>query len=75
MELPVPAAAPEQLPVNHSQLAPVPRLPPFTVKVAVEPVQSVPDDAVADAGFELTELTLMVVDTQLVLPQLPSALK
>lgn len=74
MELPVPAVVPVQLPVNHCQAAPDPRLPPFTVSVAVEPAQIVEDAVVIPAGAELTELTEMVADTQPVLPQVPSAL-
>ena len=74
MELPVPAAVPVQLPENHCQEAPVPRLPPFTVRVLLEPEHSVLlPEADMEAGAELTELTVIVVDTQPVFPQAPSA--
>lgn len=74
IELPVPAAVPVQLPENHCQVAPVPRLPPFTVKVLLEPEHSVLlPEADTEAGAELTELTVIVVETQPVLPQVPSA--
>lgn len=36
---PVPSAVPPQEPVYHCQLAPVPRLPPFTVRVLDVPLQ------------------------------------
>lgn len=74
IELPVPAAVPAQLPENHCQAAPVPRLPPFTVKVLVEPEHTVLlPEADTEAGAELTELTVTVVETQPVFPQVPSA--
>lgn len=76
MEVPVPAAVPVQLPVNHCQDAPVPRLPPFTVSVVEEPEHNVVLPAAeTDEGAELRVLTFTVVDTQLVLPQVPSALR
>lgn len=73
IELPVPAAVPVQLPENHCQVAPVPRLPPFTVKLVVEPEQTVALEALIDAGAELGALMAMLVVTQLVFPQAPSA--
>lgn len=75
MELPLPTAVPVQLPLNHCQLAPVPRLPPLTVRVVVEPAHTVALLADADAGAELRELTVITVDTQAVFPQEPSALR
>jgi hypothetical protein len=52
----------------------VPRLPPFTVKVLVEPEHTVLlPEADTEAGAELTELTVTVVETQPVFPQVPSA--
>lgn len=74
IELPVPAAVPVQLPVNHCQEAPAPRLPPLTVSVALAPAHSVVEAAETEAGSVLRELTLIVADTQAVLPQEPSAL-
>lgn len=73
IELPVPAAVPVQLPENHCQAAPAPRLPPLTVSVALAPAQSVVDAAEIPVGAALTELTLIVVDTQVLFPQEPSA--
>jgi len=74
MVFPVPAGVPVQLPVNHCQAAPVPRLPPLTVSVVVAPAQSVllPDVDI-DPGAELLVLTFTVVDTHDVFPQVPSA--
>lgn len=75
IKFPVPAAVPEQVPVNHCQDAPVPRLPPLTVSVVVAPAHTVlPDEAVTEVGFELTELSVMAVETQPVFPHAPSAL-
>lgn len=73
IELPVPAAVPVQLPENHCQAAPAPRLPPLTVSVALAPAQSVVEAAEIPVGAELTEFTFTVVETQAVLPQEPSA--
>ena len=39
MLLPVPAGVPPQEPLNHSMMAPVPKEPPETDKVAEEPSQ------------------------------------
>ena len=71
--LPLPAAVPPQLPVYHCQLAPVPRLPPVTVNVALFPEQSVVVVLPILVGAELSEFTVMAVLTQPVLPQAPSA--
>jgi len=75
MDVPVPAAVPVQLPENHCQEAPLPRLPPLRLKVVVDPAHTVALDADTDAGAELRVLTLMTADTQLVFPQEPSALR
>lgn len=72
-ELPVPAAVPVQLPVNHCQDAPVPRDPPLRVKVVVEPAQTVLLEAATEAAAELSVLSVTVVDVQAPLPQAPSA--
>ena len=64
---------PAQPPENHSQVAPVPRLPPLAVKVVLFPAHTGLLEADTDPGAILRVLTLMVVVTQLVFPQLPSA--
>lgn len=75
IELPVPAGVPVQLPVNHCQLAPLPRLPPVTFNVVLLPEQIVVAvEAVIPLGAALFVFTLITVETQAVLPQAPSAL-
>lgn len=56
---------PEQPPENHSQVAPVPKLPPLAVKVVLLPAHTGLLDADTEPGAILRELTLMVVVTQL----------
>ena len=48
--VPVPAAVPPQEPVNHSQLAPVPSVPPVTVSVLFVPKQVLLLDIVIPVG-------------------------
>lgn len=69
----MPTGVPVQLPENHSQVAPVPRLPPLAVKVVLEPAHTVLFEADTDPGAELGALTIIGVETQAVLPQEPSA--
>ena len=66
---------PVQLPENHSQVAPVPRLPPLAVKVTLAPAHTGLLDARAEPGAVLRLFTFTTVDTQAVFPQEPSALR
>jgi hypothetical protein len=53
IELPVPARVVPHPPVYHFQLAPVPKLPPLTVKVELEPGHKVVEVALTeDAAVE-----------------------
>lgn len=60
MLLPVPAEVPPHEPVNHSAVAPVPALPPDTVKVVLFPLQMVVVP-VAPVGAVDNVLTVTVV--------------
>ena len=75
IDVPVPSATPPHEPLYQCQSAAVPRLPPLTVKVAAAPEHTVPLEADMEDGFVLTEFIVITVDTQPVLPQMPSALK
>ncbi len=52
--LPVPTDVPPQLPLYHLQLAPVPRLPPLTLKVVFLPRQIVVVPLIEVAGTEVS---------------------
>ncbi len=52
--LPVPNVVPPQLPLYHLQLAPVPRLPPLTLKVVLFPRQMVVVPLIKVAGTEVS---------------------
>jgi hypothetical protein len=58
---PVPTAVPPQLPLYHLQVAPVPKLPPVTLKVTAPGPQSTDGVAVAAVGSVDSELTVMDV--------------
>jgi hypothetical protein len=58
---PVPTNVPPQLTVYHLHEAPVPRLPPVTVKVELPPLQTVPLEAVAPVGA--VEAVFIVTET------------
>ena len=65
---------PAQEPIYHSHVAPSePKLPPFIPKVEGEPEQ-IGDIEEAELGIVEEVLTTTVVLTQVVVPQLPSAL-
>ena len=71
---PFPSVVPPHKPEYHIQPAPLPKLPPETLMVVDEPLQIVPDEAVAKvAGTELS-LTVISLLTQLVVLQTFSAL-
>jgi hypothetical protein len=55
MEVPVPAAVPPQLPVNHCQFAPVPNDPPETVRVVLPPAQMVVVPVIPVGAVELVK--------------------
>ena len=69
---PVPTLLPPQLPVYHSQLAPVPKLPPLTDKVTVVPRQTGLALAVIDDGAVDSEFTLIVTLAHEVVLHVPS---
>ena len=73
IEFPLPAEAPPQLVVYHCQVAPVPKLPPITLSVVLCPLHMVDVPEIEVAATE-SWLTVIVVDAQVVLPQVPSAL-
>ena len=52
--LPVPTDVPPQLPLYHLQLAPVPRLPPLTLKVVFLPRQIVVVPVIEVAGTDVS---------------------
>lgn len=71
---PVPNKAPPQLPLYHFQLAPVPKLPPLTVRVVLLPEHIVDDvAAILVAAIEVS-LTVISFEIQAVVLQVPSAL-
>jgi len=72
--VPEPAGVPPHEPVNHFQLAPVPKDPPETDKDAVCPTHKVDVPDIEVAGFDVS-LTVNVTVLQMVLLQAPSALK
>jgi hypothetical protein len=49
--LPVPTKVPPQEPEYHVIKAPVPALPPFKVRIVLDPSQIVDTEAVADVGL------------------------
>ena len=70
MLFPVPALVPPHDPVNHCAVAPVPAVPPLSVKVVEFPLQM---DVVPVMLVGATEvaLTVTVVETQEVVLQVP----
>ena len=71
-EEPVDTSAPPQDPLYHFQLAPVPKLPPFTESVVLFPMQMVVVPVIEVAGIEVS-CTVTVTLLQMVLLQVPSA--
>ena len=73
MLFPLPTAVPPQELLYHFQLALLPRLPPFTLRVTLEPLQTESAEAVMDVGAVEKVLILMDLMAQAVLLQDPSA--
>ena len=70
---PLPIEEPPQFPVYHCQFAPVPSEPPLTVRVVGDPAQTEAGEAEADVGAVDCVFTVTVVDTQVVVLQVPAA--
>ena len=67
--------APPHEPVYHIHVAPsVPRLPPVTDNVVVDPVHIVDGNELADVAEVDPVLTITIVLIQVVVPHVPSAL-
>ena len=71
MLLPVPADVPPQEPVNHSATAPVPALPPTSVRVVLLPRQMVETPEILVGAIERV-LTVINCEAQAVVLQSPS---
>jgi hypothetical protein len=71
--LPLPTAVPPQELLYHFQSALLPRLPPFTLRVTLEPLQTESAEVVMEVGAAENVLTLMNLLAQAVLLQDPSA--
>ena len=74
MELPVPTNVPPQLPLYQFHVAAVPRLPPFTVNVALPPEHTLVVEVVMDVAADEGAFILIVILEQAVELQVPSAL-
>ena len=73
-ELPEPSNVPLQLPEYHCQEAPVPKVPFFTAKLVGLPEQKTFGLATADVGFVDKIPTVIAIEAQVVVLQVPSAL-
>jgi hypothetical protein len=73
MLLPLPTAVPPQELLYHFQSALLPRLPPFTLRVTLEPLQTESAEAVMEVGAVEKVFTLMDLLAQAVVLQVPSA--
>ena len=71
MLLPVPADVPPHEPVNHSATAPVPALPPTSVRVVLFPLQMVETPEILVGATE-SVLTVINCEAQAVVLQSPS---
>ena len=71
---PLPTLVPPQLPVYHSHVAPVPRVPPATERETPSPEQTELLDAVDPEGSVDKVSKVTVVETQFVVLQFPDAL-
>ena len=71
MLLPVPAGVPPHEPVNHSATAPVPALPPTSVRVVLFPLQMVETPEILVGATE-SVLTVINCEAQAVVLQSPS---
>ena len=69
--LPVPADVPPHEPVNHSATAPVPALPPTSVRVVLLPLQMVETPEILVGATE-SVLTVINCEAQAVVLQSPS---
>ncbi len=69
--LPVPIGVPPQEPANHCIIAPVPIVPPTTVKSVPAPRQRVAMPAMP-VGATDGEFTVIVIDAQVVVLQVPA---
>jgi hypothetical protein len=72
MLFPVPSAVPPHDPLYHFQLAPAPKLPPFTEMVTAWPKHTVVEPLIEVAGIEVS-LEIIVLLIQVVESQLPFA--
>ena len=70
---PEPAYVPPQEPVYQIQVAPVPKLPPFLLTKAPEPIHIVPGKTDTESGTTELMLSEMVVLLQAVVLQAPCA--
>ena len=74
IDVPFPAVVPPHETVYQCHVAPVPNVPPVNDNVDEAPVQTEVDDAFADDAALEVVFNVTVVLTQVVLPQVPSAL-
>ena len=70
MLLPVPADVPPHEPVNHSATAPVPALPPTSVRVVLLPLQMVETPEILRGAVEGV-FTVTLTEAQVVVLQVP----
>ena len=71
MLLPVPAGVPPQEPVYHFAVAPVPALPPTSVRVVLPPLQMVETPEILKGAIE-SVFTVINCEAQAVVLQSPS---
>jgi hypothetical protein len=72
-EVPVPTTVPPQLPVDHTQTAPVPKEPPTRLSVVDVPLQTGLADALIEVGAVDRVFTVTVTLAHAVVLQVPSA--
>ena len=70
MLLPVPATVPPQEPEYHLAVAPVPELPPTSVKVVLPPLQMVETPEILRGAVE-SVFTVTLIEAQVVVLQVP----
>ena len=70
MLLPVPASVPPHEPEYHLAVAPVPALPPTSVKVVLPPLQKVETPEILRGAVE-SVLTFTFIETQVVVLHIP----
>jgi hypothetical protein len=71
--LPEPIEVPPHVPAYHFQLAPVPKVPPLTVRTTSVPVQVVSSEALMLLAANESAFSVIILLTQAVLPHIPSA--